>query len=209
MANNKIDSKTKKKIQILITIIVICISIGSFVFVKLTTPPSLESALKDITFDSSEIMIESKLTNKNDVMEFTFIISEENKYIKTIKKINDSTETNIVYYKDDSYYLYQEKEDNVTIKLNDNDGIDMFNKLKLEVIEISELLSIENSNVKYYTYSTELILFSNYRDNIFYDNEITIENKKITNLLQVFTVNNVVNTINIDFIYEFTTTIPN
>lgn len=186
---------TKKKILILTLICLI--SIGSFVFVKITTPPSLESVINDVVFETSEVCIEVSISNKNDSLKYTYEVSDNNKYIKIVKENSDLIENKSVYIKDDIYYL---ESNDTTIKLNDNDGINMFNTLKKEVIDLKSYLDIDYSNIKYYYYSEEKITFSHYKDNIFYDNEIVLIDNKLVSLTQDFTVNDVINTVVIRFI---------
>lgn len=206
----KITTKQKNqlKLRILIFVIVCIVSAGSFLYIKLTTPPTLESVLEDVSFDTSEVTLDVTLSNKNETINYTYIVSEENTYIKTIKTIENTIETSILYLDNDIYYLYVDKGTPTTIQLETNDGIFMFNNLKLEVQELENYLDINYSNVKYYYYSEELVTFSSFKDNVFYDYEIQIKNNKLFNLTQTFTVNNIINTVEINVDYNVDIKLP-
>ncbi len=210
MAKKKLSKKKQKelKIKILVFVLVCLISLGSFLFIKLTTPPQLEKVIDGIMFNTSEVELDIVVSNKNEEVKYKFIVSDSNNYIKIEKEANETKETSIVYKEHDIYYLYVDKEVQTTIELQGNDGINMINTLKKEVYDLESYLDIDYKSVKYYYYSEELVTFSNYNNNIFYDNEMVIKDDKLVSLTKVFGVNNVVNTVKIDVNYEINIEFP-
>lgn len=196
MRKNKISNKGKAFIFILVCIISAC----SYVYIKLTTPPTLESILSNTTFNTSEVTLDVTISNKNTEVNYTYVISEKNDYIKTIKKYDNKEEVSVVYKVDSKYYLYVNKGNPIIIELTDADGLAMLDELKTEVNELELYLDVDYNSVKYYTYSEELITFSSYNDYVFYDYELVIVESQLISLLQTFTVNNVVNTVEINVI---------
>ncbi|MFI3252648.1 MAG: hypothetical protein R3Y60_05880 [bacterium] len=196
MRKNKISNKGKAFIFILVCIISAC----SYVYIKLTTPPTLESILSNTTFNTSEVTLDVTISNKNTEVNYTYVISEKNDYIKTIKKYDNKEEVSVVYKVDSKYYLYVNKGNPIIIELTDADGLAMLDELKTEVNELELYLDVDYNSVKYYTYSEELITFSSYNDYVFYDYELVIVESQLVSLLQTFTVNNVVNTVEINVI---------
>lgn len=200
----KLTKKQKNQlaIKLMIFSIVCMVAIGSFVYYKVTTPPTLESVISDVMFDTSEITLDVTITNKNEEIKYKYVVSDDNNYIKIVKQYDDITETSIVYQQDNMFYLYVNKETEVTIELQESDAYSLFNNLKKEVYDLESYLELDYDAVKYYYYSKEYVEFSNYRNNVFYDNKIVIENDKLVSLTQVFGVNNVLNTIVVNVNYD-------
>ncbi len=205
---NKISNKDKKKIKIILFVIFLCISLGSLIYLKVTTPPTLESVMQNIDIDTTSINIELTITNKNEEIKFTCTVSDDDNYIKTVKESNDVSETNIVYKENDKYYLYQKKDDEKIVELNEIDAKNFIDKLKLEVIELEDYLDVDYDAVKYYFYSKDLVTYSNYRNNIFYDNELVFENNQLIEIKQTFTSNNLINTVSLKYSNNVNVEIP-
>ncbi len=207
----KITKKQKQqfKLKILALVVTCIVALGSFLFYKITTPPTLESIISKTTFDTSEVTIEVKVSNKNEELNYTFVVSDENNYIKSVKEVNDVIETSIVYKQDDKYFLYVNKDIEETIELKNNDGENFINNLKKDVYDLESYLDINYDTVKYYFYSEELITFSNYTNGVFYDNELEIIDNKLVSMKKVFGVNNIVNTVDINIDYNVDVQIPN
>ncbi len=206
--NIKINSKMNNKIKALIFIVALFVAVGSYLYIHFTTAPSLESVISNVSFDTSEVTLDVSLTNKNDELYYTYVVSESNDYIKSVKKQNSITETSIVYKQNSSYFLYVNKGTPINIELSENDGNNFINNLRTEINSLEDYLDIDFDIVKYYTYSEESITFSVYKESVFYDYEIVIENNKLSYLKQVFTVNNIVNTVEIDVDYNVVIDIP-
>lgn len=200
----KLTKKQKNKLilRLMIFSIVCTVAIGSFVYYKVTTPPTLESVISDVMFDTSEITLDVTVSNKNEEIKYKYVVSDKNNYIKIVKQYDDITETSIVYQQDNKFYLYVEKETEVIIELQESDAYNLFNNLKKEVYDLESYLELDYDAVKYYYYSKEYVEFSNYRKNVFYDNKVVIENNKLVSLTQVFGVNNVLNTVVVDVNYD-------
>lgn len=211
MASKKITKKQKNKLiaRVIVLCIVLLMAAGSFIFVKVTTPPTLESVLDGVLFETNEVTLDVCISNKNETVNYEFVVSQSSSYIKIKKEINNNVETSIVYKTENQYYLYIDKEEQTIIELEETDGINMLNNFKTNIDQLDTYLDIDYKSVKYYYYSEELITFSNYDKNIFYDNEIVLKDNKLVNLKKVFTVDNIVNTVDISVDYTVDITIPN
>lgn len=206
----KITNKQKKqyKIKVFIFIIICLMSAGSYLYIKFTTAPDLESVIANVVFDTSEVTIDVTLSNKNEKVNYIYTISDKNNYIKSVKTIDTVVETNIVYLENSIYYLYVDKGTPNKIELTYDNGVDMFNNLKLEVQKLNDYLDIDYNSIKYYTYTEELISFSSYKNYVFYDYEIGLSDNKLINMKQTFTVNNIINTVSINVDYNTNIVIP-
>ncbi|MFI3328983.1 MAG: hypothetical protein R3Y05_00700 [bacterium] len=205
---NKQKKQLKTIISITVALITLIVAGVSWLMLKITTPPSLEKIISEIKFDLSEISMQSTITNGDSELIFTYIISEENNYIKTIEEENDEIRTTVLYKSDDTYYLYKKTTTEVVIELNENDGLNMFDALKGDVVNLDDYLDVNYDSIKYYNYDENKITYSNYRGNIFYDNVLLFENGKLIELSQTFTRNNTINTVNLKIINDYKIEIP-
>lgn len=205
MAKKGITNKEKKQLKAAITIGVVLMLAVISVVVYFITPPTLEKVLSKTSFDTSEAKVELTISNKNEEMNFTYIVSKERNYIKTIKEQDGITTTNVLFQQDSKYYLMQ---NDISIELLKNDAENMFNKLHEEVLTLEDYLEINYSVVKYYDYDKELIKFSYYDNSIFFDTSLKINDNKLSSLTQTYAVDNVINTVKLDVSYQFELEIP-
>lgn len=205
---NRIRIRINSKVGLLIFVIILLISVGGFFYMQFTAIPSLQSVIENASFDTSEVTLDVSLKNVNDELSYTYVVSDSNNYIKSVKKQNSITETSIVYNTNNTYYLYVNKGTPTNIELTDTDGANFIKNLKTEVNSLEDYLDINFDIVKSYNYSKELITFSVYKDSVYYDYEIVIEDDKLVNLKQVFTANNSINTVDIAVSYEVNIDIP-
>lgn len=205
MAKKGITNKEKKQLKAAITIGVVLMLAVISVVVYFITPPTLEKVLSKTSFDTSEAKVELTISNKNEEMNFTYIVSKERSYIKTIKEQDGITTTNVLFQQDSKYYLMQ---NDISIELLKNDAENMFNKLHEEVLTLEDYLEINYSVVKYYDYDKELIKFSYYDNSIFFDTTLKINDNKLSSLTQTYAVDNVINTVKLDVSYQFELEIP-
>ncbi len=206
----KLSKKQKQKLALkLIVFLVVClISLGSFLYYKATTQPSLESVISNISFDTSKVTLDVTLSNQNETIHYLYVVSDEDNYIKSVKTINQVSETNIVYQEDSQYYLYVDKGTPAIVSLNTNDALAIINNLKTQITTLEDYLDINYSTVKYYKYSKESLIFSNTKDGVFYDNEILISNNMVESLKQTYTIGNLINIVTIDIDYTVSIEIP-
>lgn len=165
---------------------------------------SIEEALKDIYFEVSDIEVNVTISSSNNKVDFYYIINDEANYIKTVKTQNEVTVENVIFMKDNNYYLYQNNNTEVTVPLNEADALVFISNIKSDALKLNEYLNVNYDEVMYYEYSEEQIKFSDYRDNIFYDSIIVIKNNKLSELTQVYTKENVIYTVNMQINYDYT-----
>lgn len=202
--NVKIKIKLSPELSILILLLIVC---SYFIFNWLN--PSLKSSLNKLDFEVDNVQLELTYKNKNDVYVSTYVISTEDDYIYCSKLDNDNLVEYTLFKSTDVFYLEYKTVDNSTIvKLNDNDGEQYFDNLLSDAIGLKDYLNINYDNVSNYKYSKDLITFSDYRNNIFFDTTIKVSNKKIYELTQVYTNSNIIHTNTLKIDYDYSINIP-
>ncbi len=206
---NKDKKKLKKFITIIITVATLIVAGVSWLLLTLTTPPSLQDVIEGLNINPNEISMEVSIANNESQLNFVFIISEKNNYIKTVKTENNIEETTILYNQNDLYYLYKKDTSEINFQLLENDAKNMFLSLQNDVIYLNDLLEVNYDSIKYYSYNENQVTYSNYRNNIFYDNIIDIKDDKLVEFTQTYTKNNQINTIKVNIIEEIKIELPN
>lgn len=196
-------------------IILITIMLITLVGCAGNSKPVLNDLLDSIVYDAYEstatfsMISEGEINNK---LIFEYTVSEENNYIKMVKEINDDLETNIIYNKDDVFYLYQNKNDSEnTIELTNNTAFELID----QIIEQRDFYySISSTDATSYTSNVKdavtTVFYAETIEDIYYDIQVSYNtsNMKFVGLSKVFTQNNTMTTIELNISYTLDMTIP-
>ncbi len=180
-----------------------------------TSETSLDEILSNTVFDTTEsctLFTMSSMGALNSSLEFEYTISESNNYIKLVKNINGDKETNIIYTLSDTYYLYQDKNDVISVvELDESYALELFEKY---VSDRDDLYTNINTNATSYTISTsgttDTVTYTELINNINYDTQFKYNNinNKFIGLQKTFTKDNSIYSTNLTISYTIDTTIP-
>lgn len=172
------------------------------------TNEEFQNILNEVTFDSSESKVEfcMKSSNGNDLI-FTYIISEKESYIKTIKEINGVVETNVIFALNGIYYLYQDVDgDNTTLEITEEKQKEFFDKVITD--QENYYSNMKSENAENIIKNNNTITFNETINDIFYENTLTLDDNNLVELRKVFTKNNSVNTVTFKVEENFEIEIP-
>lgn len=189
-----------KKIVVLFSFLSLFILSGCNIFNSSNdfTKEDFQVILNDIVFNSSECMVEFNITssNANDLL-FTYIISEKNDYAQMKKEINGVTEVNIIYKENETYFLYQQNNDEeIIIEISEIKKDEILSSIIFEQETYYTSMQAEDTtNLKKVEQENVVITYNEYLNEIYYENTLTLNDNKLVELKKVFTKDNSINTI--------------
>lgn len=174
----------------------------------------LNSLLSSIEFDTYESTASFSMVSvgeNNSNIKFEYTISEENEYVKTVKTFNSDVETNIIYKKDTTYYLYQDKNNKVlNMELTQYDANTLFNAVILERDELYTITTEASEYDKSKDSDNTVISFDERVDDILYSIKVTYctTSNKFVSLQKKYTLDNTITTVNLTVGYTLDLSLP-